>query len=188
MIVAAFDPGLHHIVWTVTEWTDSDYKTSPPCMERVIQVGVLETDPKTRELSMGGALNTIGMLRTSSLTTMIGPVDKIVIETQHTKNPKIKKDDIRDLAVVTGALACVLSAEAEVVWAPTGPKGWSNLNKDIRHNRLLGHYSVGYEFSTAPVVGALKGRKKLTKRMSGDALDTIGMALWYVLGKPRAGI
>lgn len=181
MRIVAFDPGLHHFVWTVTRW-DADGE-----FEEVEQVGLLET-PKPLKKSLDAVIDTTAMLVRRHPLELLPkePIDLLLVETQHLKARNVRKEDIRDLAMVTGALAACLGAGVE--WAPTGPGGWSSAKKDVRRERLIRYYLPKADLSKEHFSSRLVGEKRITKRHYHDAIDTVGMALWRVRGKPRSGV
>lgn len=181
MRIIAIDPGLHHFVWTATSWSDEG------ALEGVEQVGLLERKKPLRK-GLEAVTDTVQMLVGNSPSGLFppGPLDVVLVETQHFKTRNVRKEDIRDLAMVTGALAAVLGGEVE--WVPTGQGGWSTTKKDIRRERLIQYYLPDADLSKEHFDSVLVGHKRITKRQYHDAIDTVGMALWHARGRPRQGV
>lgn len=167
-------------MWTVTSWGfDGTF-------EGVEQVGLLEREKPLRK-SLDAVADTVAMLvARAPLSLLPGGFDCLLIETQHLKARNVRKEDIRDLAMVTGALAAVLGVPVE--WAPTGQGGWSTTKKDVRRERLFQYYLPDADLSKEHFDSVLVGHTRITKRQYHDAIDTVGMALWHARGRPRQGV
>jgi len=182
--IVAFDPGLHHFVWTSTSWSDDG------ALQGVEQVGLLERKKPLRK-GLDAVTDTVKMLTSCDIASLFPqePYDRfevVLVETQHFKARNVRKEDIRDLAMVTGALAAALGREIQ--WAPTGQGGWSTTKKDIRRERLIQYYLPDADLSKEHFDSVLVGHKRITKRQYHDAIDTVGMALWHARGRPRQGV
>ncbi len=148
-------------------------------------MGLLERKKPLRK-GLEAVTDTVKMLASSDFVSLFPSFDVVLIETQHFKTRNVRKEDIRDLAMVTGALAAVL--EGKVEWAPTGQGGWSTTKKEVRRERLIQYYLPDADLSKDHFDSVLVGHKRITKRQYHDAIDTVGMALWHARGRPRQGV
>jgi len=179
--IFALDPGLHHIMWTLTEWEPDEGDELPPThRQRLVKVhdtGKLEIPRKCRRKSLDAVLDTTSLI--SEFRWVDLPyADHAVVEAQHFKARSVRASDIRDLAMVTGAVVCCLPYETR--FAPTGPGGWSVTKKAIRHARMTDFYFPYFDFDAA--------FSNFGVRETGDLMDTVGMAYWSACGCPRSGI
>lgn len=185
MKIIAIDPGLKHQCMTLTEWSgDHDVK--------LLHAAAVRTCGR-KTLSMDAALETMRGARTRVVPLLTdwlgGRLDiPVIIESQHTKEIKAKKDDIRDLGWAAGALTSAIHNHLPGVTieiAPTdgtsvrGTHQWSKWSKKVRHNF--------FRDKLWPDLAAYL-EDKWSPREAGDLLDTIGMAYWFYLGKPRGGV
>jgi len=174
MRIFALDPGLHHLMWTITEWAPGE---DHPQLLTVLEVGELETPMKERKKGLDAVLDTVDRIQAYRWVDL-PRAECAVVEAQHFKARAVRSEDIRNLAMVTGAAACCLPYEVE--FAPTGPGGWSCSKKEMRHKRIRQYYCPKFDFDQAFA--------DFGKRKTGDLMDTVGMAFWKAWGKPRSGI